>query len=79
MLPLSALTRGRHRLWVNCGQSRTAAFDPYRSVALSLNASWCIPGRSGIDMYVFLLLRQERRIKGAQRYGNPIGIFTFGT
>jgi len=26
-----------------------------------------------------LRLRQERGIKGTQRYGNPIGIFTLGT
>ena len=33
MLPLSALTRGRHPLWGDCGQSRPAAIDPKQSFA----------------------------------------------
>lgn len=33
MLPLYAFSGGRHRLCVDCGQSRTAALDPQKTLA----------------------------------------------
>ena len=39
MLALYALSGGRHRLCVDCGQSRTAAFDPKLPLAKDSNRS----------------------------------------
>ena len=53
-----------------------SATDPKLSVDLRSNAGWRVPGGCGIYVNVFLLIRQERCIKCAQRCRNPVGKLT---
>lgn len=55
---------------------REAENNPKPSVNLKTWVGRCIPRGSGIDMNVFLLLWQERRVERAQRYRNPAGKLT---
>lgn len=61
----------RNRYWMCCGGStcqRQERFDPKPSVDLRAWVEGYVPVGCGVEMDVFLLLRQEGCIKRAQCY-----------